>query len=172
MNQWGSGALYTEGDLDSTDKPLFAVAGNFLNNNFYDVTATQANNLNNTQWSGDGIFKYRGFAAVAEYHLRQSKPQAGDKFKDKGWYAQGSYAFKAPKAGPAAFVELAVRYAQIDPSDAKTGDRRTEVGGAVSYYYNKHNLKIQADYRQIKDEAKKVGDQKSNEFRLQTQFIF
>jgi phosphate-selective porin OprO/OprP len=172
MNQWGSGALLTEGDLDSTDKPLFAVAGNYLSNNLYDTTTTLTSNLKNAQWSGDGIFKYRGFAAVAEYHLRQSTPQSGDKFKDKGWYGQASYAFRAPKLGPAAFVELAARYAQIDPSDAKTSDKRTEVGGAVSYYYNKHNFKIQADYREIKDEAKKAGEQKSKEFRLQTQFIF
>ena len=50
---------------------------------------------------------------------------------------------------------------------------REEIGGALSYYYNKHNLKVQADYRQLKDDAANSGAGTTNkEFRLQTQFIF
>jgi phosphate-selective porin OprO/OprP len=171
MNQWGSGALYTEGDLDSTDRPLFALAANWLSNNRFN--ASTAVDLKDTQWSADGIFKYRGFGAVAEYHARKSTPESGAKFDDKGWLGQVSYAFKTPKLGPGAFVELAGRYARIDPSSLKSNDERKELGGAISYYYSRHNLKVQADFRQLEDEAANSGKgTKNKELRLQTQFIF
>jgi phosphate-selective porin OprO and OprP len=172
MNQWGSGFLLTEGDLgDSGGKPLFALAGNFLNNNRFN--ASTAVDLKDTQWSGDYTFKYKGFASVGEYHYRKSTPETGDEFKDKGYLFQASYAWKAPGVAGGAFWELAFRYSKIDPSDLKSGDDREEIGGAASYYYNKHNLKVQADWRQLKDDAGNGGaGVKNKEFRLQTQFIF
>jgi phosphate-selective porin OprO/OprP len=170
MNQWGSGALFTEGDLgEASDKPLLALAANVLNNDRSNATTNV--DLKDTQFSFDYTFKYRGFASVAEYHHRSSKPETGAKFKDKGFLIQGSYAWKAP--GPAAFWEVAFRYSKIDPNDLKSGDDREEVGGAVNYYYNKHNLKVQADWRQLKDDAGNSGKGvKNQEVRLQTQFIF
>jgi hypothetical protein len=65
--------------------------------------------------------------------------------------------------------EVAVRYATWDPDDTKEDNDRTEIGGAVSFYENKHALKVQADFRQIEDKAK---DTKDKELRIQTQFIF
>lgn len=173
MNQWSSGLLMTEGDLgEATDKPLLAIAGNFLDNDFENVSATAANNLHNTQWSVDYSFKYRGFASLGEYHYRDTEPQSGTKLKDKGFLVQASYAWKA-KFGPAGFWEIAGRYAQIDPSDLRGGDKRKEAGGALSYYYNRHNLKVQADFRNLKDDAANSGGgTSSNEFRLQTQLVF
>lgn len=166
MSQWGSGPLLTEGDLgDSTDRPLFAIAGNWANNNHFNATASSDNKDN--QFSGDYTFKFKRFASVGEYHYRKSTPEAGSKFADKGFLLQVSYAWKV--AGPAAFWELAFRYADIDPSDLKSGDNRRETGGALSYYYNKHNLKVQADFRQLEDKAAKT---KNKELRVQTQFIF
>jgi phosphate-selective porin OprO and OprP len=175
MNQWTSGLLLTEGDLGDSlaagGTPLLAVAGNFASNNRFNVTT--GNDLDNTQWGADYTFKYRGFASVGEYHARKSKPETGAEFDDKGYLFQASYAFKAPGPSGTAFWEIAGRYSQIDPSDLRTGDRVTETGGAFSYYYNKHNLKVQADFRQIKDDAANSGaGTKAKEFRLQTQFIF
>jgi phosphate-selective porin OprO and OprP len=173
MNQWGSGALFTEGDLgDSAQGALFALAGNVLNNSFYNVTT--GNDLKNTQYSGDYIFKYMGFSSVGEYHYRESTPETGAKFKDKGVLLQASYAVKGPGVVPGGgFWELALRYSTIDPSSLVSNNDREEIGGALSWYANKHILKVQADYRQIKDDAANSGKgTKTKEFRLQTQFIF
>jgi hypothetical protein len=52
-----------------------------------------------------------------------------------------------------------------------SSDKQTEIGGVLSYYYNKHNLKVQGDFRQVKVENSAV-DRKNHEFRIQTQFIF
>ncbi|HET9314968.1 MAG TPA: porin [Vicinamibacteria bacterium] len=171
MNQWGSGALLTEGDLDSTDKPLYAIAGNYANNSFFNVTT--GNDIKFDQYGGDVIFKYRGFSVTGEYTMRKATPETGAEFDDSGYHIQASYALKTPKLGPASFWELAVRYATIDPTDLVSNNDRKEVGGALSYYYNRHNLKVQADYRQVEDDAANSGrGTKNKEFRLQTQFIF
>jgi phosphate-selective porin OprO and OprP len=172
MNQWGSGLLLTEGDLgDSTDKPLFALAGNWSQNDR--ANATTGIDLKDNQLGGDYTFKFKGFASVGEYHRRKSTPETGARFNDKGFLFQASYAIKAPKLGPAAFWEVAGRYSKIDPSSLRSGDDREELGVALSYYYNRHNLKVQADWRQLKDDAANGGaGTKNQEVRLQTQFIF
>jgi len=172
MNQWASGPLLTEGDLgDSQGKPLLAVAVQYGHNNRF-LTTTNTD-LDNQAVGFDYTFKYKGFASVAEYHYRESKPETGQKFKDKGYNVQASYAWAAPGMPGGSFWELAFRYSQIDPADIRPIDKRKEIGGAFNYYYNKHNLKLQADFRQIEDEAANSGKgTKNKEFRLQTQFIF
>ena len=178
MNQWGSGALLTEGDLgDSAQGALLAIAGNFAKNDRRFSATTVV--TDDTQWGADYTFKYKGFASVGEYTSRDSKPYtgavAGTKFKDKGYLLQASYALKAPGVVPGGgFWELAFRYSVIDPTNKATiANDRTEIGGALNYYANKHNLKVQADFRQIEDEAANSGKgTKTKEFRLQTQFIF
>lgn len=178
MNQWGSGPLLTEGDLgDSAQGTLLAIAGNFLKNDRRFAATTAVND--DTQWGADYTFKYKGFASVGEYHNRESEPftgsTAGTKFKDKGFLVQASYAWKGPAVVPGGgFWELAFRYSQIDPTNkATTANDRTEIGGALNYYANKHNVKVQADFRQVEDEAANTGlGTKTKELRLQTQFIF
>ncbi len=179
MNQWTSGAFLTEGDLgDSATGALFAVAGNVLKNDLRTYPTPAAAQNDNTQWGADAIFKYAGFSALGEYHNRESKPYtgtvAGAKFKDKGFLAQASYAFKAPNLGPGpGYIEIAARYAEVDPTDLKSNDKQKEIGGVISWYYSKHPLKVQADFRQLENEAANSGKgTKSKEFRLQTQFIF
>ena len=54
-----------------------------------------------------------------------------------------------------------------------SGNDIEEIGGALSYYYNKHALKVQADFRQIKNKAANSGaGSTTQEFRLQTQLVF
>jgi phosphate-selective porin OprO/OprP len=179
MNQWGSGPLLTEGDLgDSASGALLAIAGNFLKNDRRFSSTTAAVN-DDTQWSLDYTFKYKGFASVGEYHDRSSDPfllgVGGPGFDDTGYLFQASYAWKGPGVvAGGGFWELAFRYSQIDPTNlVSTANDRTEIGGALSWYANKHNLKVQADFRQIEDEAANSGaGTKTKEFRLQTQFIF
>ena len=182
MNQWGSGLLLTEGDLGDSvaaGGPLLAIAANALSNDrTFATIVPNSVNLKDVQYGGDYSFKYRGFASVAEYDYRKTKPQNGatgvfgEEFTDQGFMVQASYAFKVNALGVGSYLEFAGRYATIDPDDRLTNANRTEVGGALSYYYNKHNLKVQADYRQLKDDFKKVGERNVKEFRLQTQFIF
>ncbi len=157
---------FSEGDFESKDKALWAIAVGMESNDKHFATTSTDNK--DTIYAVDGIFKYKGFALQAEYFSKDAEPETGADFKDEGWYAQAGFMLGAKRQW-----EIAARYGQIDPSDLKSGDERTEIGGALSYYYNKHNLKVQADWRQLEDEAGNSGKgTKSNEIRVQTQFIF
>jgi hypothetical protein len=172
MNQWGSGALMTEGDLgDSAAGPLLAVAGAYSNNDRF--RSTTGNDFKNKTWGVDYSFKHKGFASVGEAAWRDGTPETGPEVASTGYLLQASYAWKAPGIAGASFWEIAGRYARVDPSDLAEGNNQSEVGVAFSYYYNRHNLKVQADWRQTSDDAANSGRGTDNqEFRLQAQFIF
>jgi hypothetical protein len=174
MNQWGSGLLFTEGDLGDSaaaGSPLLAVAGQFAHNDRHD--ATTGNDPRDQTWGVDYTFKYRGFATVGEASFRNTRPETGPEFDQKGYLVQASYAWKAPGVAGASFWEIAGRYAWIDPSDLLGGNDQKEWGAALNYYYNRHNLKMQLDWRQIEDDAANAGRGTENqELRLQAQFIF
>jgi phosphate-selective porin len=174
MNQWGSGLLLTEGDLGDSAAaggPLLAIAGQYGNNSRFN--ATTSNDLKTSTWGLDYTFKHKGFGSVAEVDWRNSTPETGPEFEHKGFLIQASYAWKAPGIAGASFWEVAGRYAWIDPSDLVGNNNQTEVGVAFSYYYNKHNLKLQADWRQVSDDAANAGRGTDNqEVRVQAQFIF
>jgi phosphate-selective porin OprO and OprP len=174
MNQWASGALLTEGDLGDSlaaNGPLLAVAGQYSNNDRFNTTT--AVDLRNRTFGFDYTFKYKGFASVAEANWRESRPETGTNFDSDGFLVQASYAWRAPGIPGASFWEIAGRYVRIEPSDLVANNDQTETGVALNYYYNRHNLKVQVDWRQIKDDAANSGaGTKNNEFRLQTQFIF
>jgi phosphate-selective porin OprO/OprP len=174
MNQWGSGPLMTEGDLGDSraaNSPLLAVAGQFSNNDRFN--ATTAVDLRNRTFGFDYTFKYKGFASVAEANWRESKPETGTSFDSDGFLVQASYAWKAPGIPGASYWEIAGRYARIEPSDLVASNDQKETGVALSYYYNRHIMKIQLDWRQIEDDAANSGaGTKNQEVRLQTQFIF
>lgn len=68
--------------------------------------------------------------------------------------------------------EVGVRYGQFDPSDLLPANQRTELRGALSYYYGRHNLKVQADFGQLKTEVTNGTSIKNMEFRPQSQIVF
>ena len=67
---------------------------------------------------------------------------------------------------------LAVRYSVYDPDRAKSGDMQTEQIGAVSYYFNKHNLKLQADVGNLHSQHGAAPSQDDMQYRVQAQIIF
>ncbi len=161
---WVSGPLYSESDFESTDKPLVWLAANFEKNDFHRTTTNV--DLKDTIYGFDAGLKYKGVYLTSEYYIRERRPEGGSTFNSDGWFAQASYLMGRKRQW-----EIAGRYGSFDPSDAVSINERNEwrVGG--SYYYNRHNLKVQADYGQLETEAS-AGNIKNKEFRLQTQFIF
>ncbi len=158
---WGD-VKYSEGDFESKDHPLLAVGAEFERND--QTYSTNANNLSWTTLGGLVIFKYRGFSAFGEVFHRKRTPQdQGPSFDSNGWHAQAGYFVVRNK------VELAFRYAAWDPTDQLPGNDQKETGGAVSYYILKHDLKVQADFRSLRDDDRQAT---SHELRLQTQFVF
>ena len=161
---------YSEGDLDISAKPLFSIGGAYFHDTIRRSTATTAantfdnNNLNFTGTSGwlglknnnsqfgttenvnintfetDLAFKWQGLFLQSEYFWAEGVGQSTNATViSKGFYAQAGYMI-IPKT-----VELAVRYAWMDYNQNKADSLKSEVQGAISWYVNGHNLKVQAD---------------------------
>ena len=175
MNQWASGALMTEGDLGESaaaNGPLLAMAGQFANNDRFTATTghrPEEPDLRRRLHVQVQGLRERGGGELAP----RRRPRRAPSSTPRASSVQASYAWKAPGIAGASFWEIAVRYARVDPSDLVADNDQKEIGGAFNYYYNRHNLKVQADFRQIEDDAANCGrGTKNKEFRLQTQFIF
>ena len=74
-------------------------------------------------------------------------------------------------------LEIATRYAYLDPNLAVGNDHFVQTTGAVTWYINKHNLKLQADYTDIHKQqalAFNTGPNATDDkqVRLQVQLIF
>ncbi len=161
-----------EPDLAISKKPLFTVGANYLYNNLNDgenssAYGTKWNNHSDLQNFGfDAHFKWMGLALQGEALWAQGDKKAtGEGERAMGWYTQLGYNI-TPKIG------LAVRYSQYDPNRAKSGDLESEQIGAVSYYFQKHNLKVQADIGNIHKQAGATKRTDDMQYRLQAQLVF
>ena len=153
---------YSESDFESrAGKPLLAVAGQFERNNQHG--STNVDDLDTRILGVDAVFKYHGLFLFAEYFARHRTPETSAAFDSNGFHAQAGYFLIRDH------LEIAARWAGYDPSDLIPDNDRTEVGGVVNYYLNKHSLKFQGDFRQIDDDGRGT---KNKELRLQTQVVF
>lgn len=155
---------YSESDFESRlapRRPLLAL-GLQLERNDLHGAGSRVNDFSTTIVGGDVVFKLRGLSAFAEYFGRNRDPETGPSFRSDGWHAQAGYFLLRDR------LEAAVRYARFDASDAPDDDVK-ETGGALSYFFNKHALKLQGDVRRIENENRGTTD---HEIRLQTQVLF
>jgi phosphate-selective porin OprO and OprP len=177
---------YSEGDLDVSQKPLLSIGGNYLRNTInktgsaYDSTASNVSGwittgrtlgdtndkIDTDSYGGDLAFKWMGFSLQGEYLLGEAEAQDGDqKKRAHGYYAQAGYVIIPKKLG------VAFRYSYLDKDRDANNNLITETIGAVSYYFDKHNLKIQGDVGNIHTQTatQKLDDM---QYRLQVQIIF
>ncbi len=147
-----------ESSLDYPTSPKLALGGGFLQN----TTGTGTSETDVDRIGAEVAFKYQGFNAVGEYFTETSQRINQAEVDTDGYYLQAGYLF------PNKRFELAARLAEIMPDTASNTDR-TETGVALSWYFDRHNHKLQGDYRQIEDDA---TNRKDNEIRLQLQMIF
>jgi phosphate-selective porin OprO/OprP len=186
---------YSEADLDNSQKPLVSFGANYFGDSLKatrvgTATTLETNNLGfagSNGWLGksrnwftateklsintfglDGAFKWQGFSAQGEYFIGQAEGDITNKLlRGQGFYAQMGY-FIIPK-----HLEVAARYSYVDPNRDVSNDLNTQVQGAVSYYFNKHNLKLQGDVTNIHQQVA-LPNKNTDEmqFRLQAQIIF
>ena len=116
-------------------------------------------------------YKLKGFSAVGEYYTESSDPDdpvfpAALAMDTDGFYVQVGYLF------PNKRFEVAARLAELRPdlpSGSPSADE-TERGIGVSWYFNKHDYKLQADYRKLEFDADPADD--TDEIRVQFQLSF
>lgn len=149
-----------ESSLDYPDTPRLAIGAAAWQN----TTGAGATERDLNRFGGELAFKLRGFNAVGEYYTETIDPvAAGPDIDTDGYYAQAGYLF------PNKLFEIAGRYAVVSPDVAGPSQDTTETGVATSWYWDKHNHKIQADYRILKDDR---TDREDKEWRLQLQLVF
>lgn len=190
-----------EADLDGSAKPLLSIGANYFKNTVNRTAATtldsvanyaaaaSSSTLGSGGWLGKGFgkagfstsntdkfdvdsygadlaFKWMGFSLQGEYLLGQADAHStGHLLRAQGFYAQTGYMIIPQK------LEVAYRYSYLDPDRDVANDHVIENIGAVSYYFNKHNLKLQADVGDIHDQAKGVRTD-DMQYRVQVQMIF
>ena len=123
----------------------------------------------------DAAFKWHGFSTQAEYMWAQADGQTSNNTaRARGYYVQAGYCI-IPST-----LELSARYSYLDPNRDVSNDHWVETTGAVSWYINKHNLKIQADYTNIHKQGRIASTGASatasptddQQVRLQAQLLF
>ena len=156
---------YSEGDFESSSKPLFAIAAEYESNERPVALAgtTPAHNVDREIVGGDVVFKFKGFSFFGAFHDSSNDRDVIADFDDGGFVAQAGYFVVRNK------FEIAARLAEIDPNSDRDDDEQEERGIALNYFFNKHAHKIQADFRQLENVATDVTN---DEFRLQYQIIF
>lgn len=152
---------YSESDFESTDKPLFAIAGNWESNNRQG--ATTSNDIDREIVGGDVVFKFKGFSLFGELFEATDDPETGLDKDLSGFNVQAGYFLVRNK------FEIAARVAELDLNKDLDNDEQEERGLALNYFWNKHAHKIQLDYRQLENKATGRED---DEIRLQYQVIF
>lgn len=115
--------------------------------------------------TADAQFKAAGFSALFDYHFRQIDPRGLAGIEAHGINLQAGY-FVLPKT-----VEIALRFAWIDPQQGRRDDHVREYGVAAGYFLFGHNLKIQADVRRIESEQTDASTENDLAFRLQVQAV-
>lgn len=158
---------YSESDFEATDKPLLALAANYEGSARPVAAAgtTAAHENDQTILGYDVAFKFKGFSLFGEHFQRENDRTLATlaDFDDSGFVVQAGY-FVIPQK-----LEIALRLGEFDPNDDIDENEREERGLALGYFFNKHNHKLQADYREIEDNARRTTDK---EVRLQYQIIF
>jgi len=189
----------SEADIEMSPKPLLSIGANYFRNTVNKTAAATAtttgldvpnanyaasggwlfkgtvnsaafaavnDKLDIDSYGADLAFKWMGISLQGEYLLAQAENQrSGGLLRAQGYYAQAGY-MVLPKT-----LEVAFRYSYLDPNRDKVNDILTEQIGAVSYYFNKHNLKLQGDVANIHTQTstKPTNDM---QYRLQAQIIF
>lgn len=184
---------YSEADIDVSKKPLLSIGADYFRNTInrtaastFDTNAGYAGGwvtkglangpIKNTfgkfdvnSYGVDAAFKWMGLFAQAEYMMGQAESQAvsaNNLLRSHGFYAQAGYMIIPGK------LEAAVRYSYLDPNRDNPNDTISEQIGALSYYFTKHNLKLQADAGNTHTQTGVGKTTDDMVYRLQAQIIF
>jgi hypothetical protein len=166
VSPWGS-VGYSESNLEEYDLRLSFI-GEYHNNDTIVQPATGARTGTDVETFGAGVVvkAFRSLFLYGQYYSGESENPAGVETDREGWLIQGGWLF-TPR------WEIAGRWAQIDPNTETDNNDQTEWRGGVSWYMNKHNWKIQADYGETENEAAAATtNRKLKEIRVQAQLVF
>jgi phosphate-selective porin len=138
-----------EGSTDAPESPVLHIGvgargGKAIRGRSITSTIEEADN--ETAFNVELAFKARRFFTSAEHFWmsdEQQNPTPGPDIDSRGYHAQASYMLLPPT------TEVGVQYARIDGDTSHDDAEVTELRGVVNYYWQSHNLKVQADIGQV-----------------------
>jgi hypothetical protein len=154
VNPFGKFEELVEGDLSREAKPRLALGVTLARNNDTNRprstigTPFKNGTVSYDHAAVDLVFKLRGFSLASEALYRKANKEELVGATNSEW-ARSGFGYMV-QAGflPVDHFEVSARWGQLRPfagTDPKFHHQR-ELGGAVSWYPEKHNLKVQADY--------------------------
>jgi phosphate-selective porin OprO and OprP len=149
----------SESAVDHPDKPNWTVGAAYSNN----ATDALGDHTVETEEVFFGL-KYKRLFVLADGYSRTSQTSSVD-VDSEGSIVQVGYFFIPRK------LELALRWSELDPDKDLDDNTQTETRLGFGYYVNKHDLKFQADYGTIENEAS-ATDEDTDFFRAQLQIVF
>ena len=118
-------------------------------------------------------YQYRGFSWQREMHWKTvDDTESGEVVDMKGLYAQAGYfvhvlfpAFPKP-------LEIALRWAEVDPDTAVAGDLEQETTMVANWFFSGHRNKLTFDFSRLRTMANQSGRRWANRIRLQWDVSF
>jgi phosphate-selective porin OprO/OprP len=156
----------SESAVDHPEKPLWTIGASYMLNTTEASLLKTAEELSQDTLEGFFGFKYKRLFVLADYYARTQEQAASAPDVDSSGAIAQVGVFLVPRK-----LELAARWSELDPDTDVDNNIQTESRIGFGYYFSKHELKFQADYGQIKNEAS-ATDEKTNQFRAQLQVVF
>ena len=182
---FGSGIGEKESDLDWSEKPKAHISAAIAFDGGADETIAlkrigtiTAKEVDKTSIVGEYGLKYKGFSTKAEVYWRkydgidtsENDTNPSTKVIDRGFFVQGGY-FLIPKK-----FELAGRYSLVDFDNQRTTDAKRETTVGLTWFFEGHGHKIQANWVREDNEQSNVAGARSDDidnfYRLQYQIAF
>lgn len=139
----------SEGSSDAPKRPLLHVGvgartGKQIRGRTTEDVVENADNQ--TAFNGEFAYKIGRFFSTAEYFWmtdEQDNPVSGPDIDSRGFHAQAGYMIRPRR------LEVGLLFSQIMPDTDVDDAAVTELRGVVGYYWQGHNLKLQADVGQL-----------------------
>ena len=102
------------------------------------------------QWVEEAALHYRGFSLQHELHWKRVSDNVTGRVQSlRGSYVQAGCFVYRPEAGKPRGLELAARWAFVDPDTSVGEDRREELSGAANWFFRGHSNKLTFDVSRL-----------------------
>jgi len=125
------------------------------------------------QYLGEAALKYRGFSFQHEWHWKSiTDNDTGRKTRLQGAYLQAGLFASAFSSAVPRPLELAVRWAFVDPDRSVPDDVRRELTVGANWFFAGHDNKLTTDVSRLELEQPAAPARRDHRFRLQWDVSF
>lgn len=176
--QWnflGRKVKFSQSDIERTEKPTSAIAFSAATNRTDRQRFPQRKELGEPgqyridQLGQDFVFRYRGLYVQQEFHVKQVRDLLeGSARTARGGYVQAGFFPQTVLGFLPEPLELAGRYASVDPDIALEEDLVREFTVGANWFFAGHDNKLTADFTRLLD----AGGDDESVFRVQWDVSF